>query len=159
MGDEQNGDALLPQFVNFAHTALAEVDVADRQGFVHDQDFGIDMDGDREGQADRHAARVRFHGLVDEVADLGKLFNLLEFPVHVAAREAQDGGVQIDIVASAEFRIEAGAQFQQGSDSSGDTSSAAGRLREFRRPFEAGCFCPIRSRQSRRKSHPPGFQS
>jgi len=32
--DEENGDALGAEFVDLAHAALAEVDVADREGFV-----------------------------------------------------------------------------------------------------------------------------
>ena len=66
MRDEQNRDPLRPQFVHFTHTALAEVDIADRQRFIHDQDFGIYVNGDREGQPDCHATRIGFYGLIDE---------------------------------------------------------------------------------------------
>ena len=67
------------QLVHLAHAALAEVDVADREGLVDEQDFRVHMDGDGEREADHHAARVGLHGLIDEVADLGELFDRWEY--------------------------------------------------------------------------------
>ena len=74
--DEQDGDAARAQLVHLAHAALAEIDVADGQRFVHQQDFRIDVDGHGERQAHHHAARVGLHRLIDEVADLGEVFDL-----------------------------------------------------------------------------------
>src|ERR1019366_6568076 len=44
VGDEQDGDVALAQLVDLAHAALAEIDVADGEGFVNEQDFRIDAD-------------------------------------------------------------------------------------------------------------------
>jgi hypothetical protein len=75
--DEQDGHAARAELVHLAHAALAEVDVADGERFVNEQDFGVYVDGNGEGQAHDHAARVRLDGLVDEVADLGEVLDLL----------------------------------------------------------------------------------
>ena len=70
MGNEQNRDAARAQFMHLAHAALAEIDIAHRQSFVHQQDLRVHVDGDGKGQAHHHAAGVRLHRLVDKIADL-----------------------------------------------------------------------------------------
>ena len=74
--DEQDGDAARAQLVHLAHAALAEVDVADRQRFVHQQDLGIDVDRHGERQAHHHAARIGLDRLIDEVADFGEVLDV-----------------------------------------------------------------------------------
>ena len=64
VGNEENGDAARAQLMHLAHAALAEVDVAHGQGFIHQQNFGIDVDGHGESQAHHHAAGIGFHRLV-----------------------------------------------------------------------------------------------
>ena len=66
------------QLVNFAHAALAEVDVADRESFIDQENFRIQMDGDGESEANDHAARIGLDRLVDEIADLGEGFDFGE---------------------------------------------------------------------------------
>ena len=56
MRNEQNGDTIFAQLVYLAHAALVEVNIADRECFVDQQDFRIDMNRNRERQAHRHAA-------------------------------------------------------------------------------------------------------
>src|SRR5262245_15915945 len=58
VGDEHDGDAPGAELVDFAHAALAEVDIAYGQGFVYQQDFRIDADGYGERQTHGHAARI-----------------------------------------------------------------------------------------------------
>ena len=128
--DEQDGDAALAEFVDLAHAALAEVNVADRQGFVHQQDFGIHVDGHREGQAHHHAARVGLDGLIDEVADLGEGGDVLVALVDLARGEPEDGAVQIDVVAAAEFGVESGAEFEQRGDAAVNTDRAGSGMQD-----------------------------
>jgi hypothetical protein len=90
MRDEDDGDTAGSQLMNFAHAALAKVDISDGERFVDQEDLGVDVDGDGEGEAYGHAARVGFDGLIDEVAYLGKLFNVMVACVNVARREAKD---------------------------------------------------------------------
>ena len=99
--DEQDGDAARAQFVDLAHAALAEIDVADGQRFVHQQDLGIHVDGHGERQPHHHAARIGLHRLVDEIADFGEVLDILVALVDLPGGEAQDGAVQVDVVAAA----------------------------------------------------------
>ena len=78
VGDEQDGDAARAQLVHLAHAALAEIDVAHGQRFIHQQNFGIHIDGHGEGQPHHHAARIRLDRLVDEVADFGEGFDVAD---------------------------------------------------------------------------------
>jgi hypothetical protein len=84
--------------VDFAHAALAEIDVADGEGFIDEKDIGVDVDGDGKGEADGHAAGVGFDGLVDEVADFGEGFDGGVAGFDLGGGEAEDGGVEIDVL-------------------------------------------------------------
>src|ERR1700733_2515682 len=97
--------------MDLAHTALAEVHITHREGLVHQQNFGVDMDGNGESEAHDHPAGVGLDGLIDEVADLCESSDLVEAAVHFPIREAEDGSIQINIVATGKLRIETGAQF------------------------------------------------
>ena len=88
--DEQDGDAARAQFVHLAHAALAEVDVADRQRFIHQQDLGVHVDGHGEGQPHHHAAGIGLHRLVDELADLGERFDVRVALVDLPRGEARE---------------------------------------------------------------------
>src|SRR5215469_7550495 len=99
--------------MHFAHAALTEVNVPDRERFIDEEDFGVQVDGDRERQADDHATRVCFYGLADEVANFGESLDFRKAPVHVFGRQAEDGAVEVNIVAARKFGIEPGAELEQ----------------------------------------------
>ena len=130
MRDEKDRDAALPQLVNLAHAALAEIDVAHSQGFVHQQNFRIHVDRDRERQAHHHAAGVGLDGLIDEVADLGKGGDILVALVDLARRQPQDRTVEINVIATAELRVKSRAQFEQRRDASVDIDRAGRRMQD-----------------------------
>ena len=79
--------------MHFAHAPLPEINIADRQGFVNQQDFRIDVNGYREGQPHDHAARVSLDRLIDEVANFRERLDLGEALVHFLAREPKDRAV------------------------------------------------------------------
>ena len=81
---------------------------------------GIHVDRHRERQPHHHAARVRLHRLIDEVADLRERLDVAVALVDLPRGEAENRAVQVDVVAPAEFRIEARAQFQQRRDAAVD---------------------------------------
>ena len=125
---EDDSDAASTQLVDPAHTAVAEIGVAHRERLIHEEHLGIHVDGNGESQPHCHAARIRLHRLVDEISDLGELFDCLVAAVDFAFGEAEDGGVQINIVATGEFGVEARAQFEQRGDASVDSDFARGGL-------------------------------
>lgn len=93
--------------MHLSHAALAEVDVADRERFVDQENLGVDVDGDGEGEADGHAAGVGFDGLIDEVANFGEGFDFGVAGVDLGGAKAEDGGVEINVFATGEFGVEA----------------------------------------------------
>ena len=114
--NEQDGDAARAHLVNLAHAALAKIDVADGQGLVHQQNFRVHIDSHSEGQPHHHAARISLDRLVDEVANLGEGFDVLVALVDLPGGQAKNGAVEVDVVASGEFRVESRAQFEQRRD-------------------------------------------
>ena len=93
VGHVKDGNAAGAQVMHLAHAALAEVDIAHGQGFVHQQDLGVHIDGDGEGQPHYHAAGVRLDGLADEVADFGEGLDIGVALLDLAGGEAEDGAV------------------------------------------------------------------
>ncbi len=133
MGDKENRDAARAQLVDLAQAALPEVDVADRQSFVNEKNLGVHVDGDGESQPDDHAARVCLDRLVDEIANLGEVRDVGEFPVHRFRGKAQDGCVQVDVVAAGEFRVESGSKFEERGDPPIHLHRAGTRLQDARK--------------------------
>ena len=69
---EDDGYSTAVQLVDLAHAALAEVDVADRERFIHEQNVRVEIDCHGESKAHHHAAGIRLYRLADEVAYLGE---------------------------------------------------------------------------------------
>src|SRR3569833_4567508 len=67
----------------------------------------------REGKPQHHARRIRADWLFDEASDISEALNGSEFRVDLLLRKPQNSGVEIDILASGEFRRESGAEFEQ----------------------------------------------
>ena len=140
VGDEEDGHAFGAEFMHLSHAALAEVDVADGECFVDEEDLRVDVDGDGEGEADGHAAGVGFDGLIDEVADFSEGFDFGVAGVDLGGAEAEDGGVEIDVLATGEFGVEAGAQFEQCSDASVGLRGSRRGLQDSRDDLQEGTF-------------------
>ena len=133
-------DAPVAQLMHLAHAAVTEGSVANRESFVDQEHLGIHVDGDREGEPYDHAARVRFHRPLNEIADAGEVFDRLVTAIDFAFRKAEDGGVEIDVVAAGEFGVEARAQFEQGGDASVDGDGAGGGLHNAGDELQGGAF-------------------
>lgn len=127
MRDEDQGFVLY-KLSDEAGAFLHEVEISDGEGFVYDEDFGVEMDADGEGEPDRHAAAVGLERLVDELLKFGKVDDLLELFVYDLAAESEDGGVEVDVLPARKLEIETGAQFQEGSHSSIGGRGTSSRL-------------------------------
>jgi hypothetical protein len=73
VGDAENGAALIANFVDFVHALGLELLIADGEYFVDDQNLGLKVYGDTEGEAEHHAIGIGAEGLVDEVVQFRKL--------------------------------------------------------------------------------------
>ncbi len=118
--------------MNFAQAALAKINITYGQGFVHQQYFRIDVDGDCEGQPDHHAAGISLDRLVHEIADLGELGDIGELAVHLFGGKPKNSRVQIHIIAARKLRIETGAELQQRRDPAIHIHRAGGWLQNTR---------------------------
>ena len=70
MGDEDKSGPAVDDFADALEALLGEEDVTNAEGFIDDQDIGLDTDGYREGEPHHHAGGVGLDGLLDEIADV-----------------------------------------------------------------------------------------
>ena len=130
MGDEQDGGAARDQLLETAEALGLELGVPHGQSLVNDQHVGLDAGRDGKGQSHVHAGRVRLHGPVDELANVGKSFDVGKAPGDFLSADAQDGAIEIDVLASGELGVEARAQLQQCSHATSDVDlTGSGRER------------------------------
>ena len=78
VADEEDGPARGGDLVHLAEALALERGVADGQHLVDDQDLGLEVRGDREGQPHVHAARVALDRRVEELLDLRERDDLVE---------------------------------------------------------------------------------
>ena len=116
VADEQQCGATRQDLLDAAHRLGLERGVADRQRLVDDQDVGVDVHLHREREAQGHARAVGLDRLVDVVADVGERDDVAEQGIDARGRQAQDGAIDVDVLAPGQLWIEARAQFQQRGD-------------------------------------------
>src|SRR5262249_18506045 len=85
---------------------------------------------DGEAQPDVLTGRVVLHLVVDLVGELRELDDRVEHLVDLAAAQAQQGGVQVDVVPAGQLAVEAGPQLQQRGDPARDRDVAAARAQD-----------------------------
>ena len=81
MADKQHGSSCAGDFGHFAKAFFLKLGVADRQDFVDNENLGLEMGGDGEGEAHIHAARIALDRRIEESLDFGEGDDLVEFPV------------------------------------------------------------------------------
>ena len=75
---EEDGRAAVVDLADPVDALLLEIAVTDRQRLVHHQHIGVDVGGHRKGQPHGHPGRVALDGVVDEVAELGEVDDVVE---------------------------------------------------------------------------------
>ena len=129
VADKQHRAAVAARdLVHLAEAFLLELGIADREHFVDDQDFRLQMRRDGEGEAHIHAGGIALDRRVEELLDLGKGDDLVEFPADLGAAHAEDRAVEIDVLAAGQFGMKAGADFQQARDAAAQGDAPGGRL-------------------------------
>ena len=86
--------------VHLAEALLLELGVAHRQHLVDDEDLRLEVGRHGEGQPHVHAARVALDRRVEEAADLAELDDLVELALDLRPRHAEDGAVEVDVLAA-----------------------------------------------------------
>ena len=126
MGDKQDGGAARDQLLEPAEALGLELGVSHGQSLVDDQHVGLDAGRNGKGQPHVHAGRVRLDGPIDELADVGKGFDIGKAPGDFLSVDAQDGAIEIDVLASGELGVEARAQLQQRGHAATNVDLASG---------------------------------
>src|SRR5208337_3925436 len=100
---EQNRASLPPaDLLHFAKTLALKLRIANGQDFVDDQDLGLKMCRDREGQSHIHTATVALNGRIQELLNAGELDDPIELPLDLTPRHAKNGAVQKNILTAGE---------------------------------------------------------
>src|SRR5215207_8480741 len=127
VGDEQDRAAALLELADLVQALALERLVAHGQDLVDEQDVGADVDGHGEPEAHVLAGAVVLDLVVDEGLELGEGDNLVEVALGLAAAQAEDGRVQVDVLAAGQLAVEAGPQLQQRGDAAPDADRPGGR--------------------------------
>src|SRR6266404_2967211 len=129
MGDEDDGATGAGDVAHFTEAFLLEIDVADGEDFIDEENFRLEMGGDSKGEADVHAGGVVLDGRVDEFFEFGEGHDFIEFAGDFGFAHAEDGAGEESVFAAGEFGMEAGADFEEGADAAmnfGPAGSGAG---------------------------------
>lgn len=140
VGDTEESTALIAQITDFGEALGLEGVVADGQYFVDEEEIGFDVDGDGESEPDHHAAGVGAERFVDEVGQAGEVDDLVEQGEGAAAGQAEEGGVEVDVLAAGEIGVEAGAEFEERGDAAVDGDAAVVGLGQAGDEAEQGAF-------------------
>ena len=129
VADEDDGAARAGDLLHLPEALALEAEVADREDLVDEQDLGLEVCGHGEGEAHEHAGGVALDRGVEELGDLGELDDVVELAPDLRPRHAQDGAVEVDVLAAAEFRMEARAHLEQAADAPVDARRAPSSAR------------------------------
>src|SRR5665647_856650 len=130
VGDDDDRPTLMLEAANSIHALALEGLVSDGQHLIHQQDVRVDVHRDGEGQAHVHARGVELHLGVDELLDPGEVDDRVEVPVGLLTGDTEDRGVEVDVLAAGQVRVEAGAQLQERRDAASQADRAVGRLHD-----------------------------
>ena len=124
VGDE---DTVRPERLNSSirpRQRLLELGVADGEHLVHEQDLRLEVRGHREREPHVHAARVPLDRRVEERRHAGEVDDLGQLARDLAASHAEDGAVQVDVLAAGQLGMEARADLEQAADAAADDGLA-----------------------------------
>ena len=113
VADDEDRRPLPPDLFHPVETAHLEGKIADRENLVHEEDFGVRGDGNREPEPHEHPRRVELDRGIDEFLDLGEIEDGVEALVDLLVRHSEDDSIDIDVLATGELRVEADADRDQ----------------------------------------------
>src|SRR5918993_2947111 len=125
--EEQRAGAA--EIVDPVDALLLEGEVAHRQRFVDDEDLGVDVRADGEGEPHAHADRIELQRLVHEGADAGEIGYRFEFAQDLLALQPEHGAADQHVLASRGLEVERRAERQHRGDPALDPDLALGRAR------------------------------
>src|SRR6478735_1102582 len=136
VADDHQRMSLGAQFGDPGQALVLEGLVADREDLVDQEDVGLGVDGDREGEPQEHARGVELHLGVDELLDLAEGDDVVELLVDLLLRHPEDGPVEVDVLATGEIGMEAGPDLDESGHPAAHTDRAAVREHDARDELE-----------------------
>ena len=113
---------------------------------VDEENLRFEVCGHGECQTDIHSAGVAFHWGVDESVESGERENLFELSIDFRFPHSEKRAVQINVIASRQVGVKAGADLEQARDSSAELDASGGGSRYPRQDLEecalAGAVVP-----------------
>ena len=116
VGDQDHGAVGAADLVEDVLALLLEGGVADRQHLVDQQDVGVGLDHDREGEAHQHPRGVVLELQVGELLELCELDHRLEAALRVVAAEAHQDPVEDHVLARGQLGVEADPELDERGD-------------------------------------------
>ena len=113
VADEEHRSSALLHLIHLPEAATLELDVADGEDLVHEQDVRRHVGGDGESEPQIHARRVALDRRVHEALQPGELDDLVEPGVHLLPGHAEDRAVQVGVLEARQLAVEAGADLEQ----------------------------------------------
>src|SRR5262245_56667039 len=92
----------------------------------------------RKSETDVHAARIPLHRRIQESLQLSEGNNLVEFLADLGAAHAEDGAVEVNVLAACELGVEAGADLEQARHPATDGDAASAGLGDAREDLQEG---------------------
>src|SRR5208283_732474 len=113
-----------------------EVDVANGEDFIHQENLRLEVGGNGKGQAHIHAAGIMFYGRINEFFQLRESHVFIELARYFALAHSLNRAAQVGILSAGEFRVEPGADFEQAPDTPVNFRPARRGLRDARKNLE-----------------------
>jgi hypothetical protein len=113
MSDEHDRPSLLFQPRELVEALLLKGGVPDREDLVDQDDLGLDLDRDGEGEPDLHTRGVVLQLQVHELLELREGDDLVEAGFGLLPRQAEHDRVDDHVVACGEFRVEPHAELDE----------------------------------------------
>src|SRR5437868_3713552 len=116
MTDKQNDAPSAHDLGHYAQSFFLKLYISDGQHFIDHENIGLEVRGDRESEPHVHSARVALYRRIEKFLDICKANYLIEFSLYFCATHAEDRTIEKYVFASGQFRMKAGANFQQARD-------------------------------------------
>src|SRR5206468_5994998 len=114
---EEDRSSSLRDALHFADALLLKLEVAHGEDFVHEEHIGFEVSGHGEGQPHIHAAGVMLGRGVEKSLHSCERDDLAEASSDLCLGHSEDRPTQIDVLATGELGMKAGANLQQAADS------------------------------------------
>src|ERR1700733_7970141 len=136
VADEDNRTTAVGHLLHLTEALLLELEVADGQYLVYEQNFGLEMSGNGERQAHLHPGAEMLERCFDKALDIRERDDRVVFLADLALAHSKNGAAQIYVFAARELGMKARADFEKAPDAAADLSEPGGRAGDARKDFQ-----------------------